>query len=100
MLIADLMMGGHPGGEPGRIQGLPVLEKFQPAFGIALDRLDIEFTQFIDADATVIDERTTAVVTPPVAVGILGPIPKQRPVEDPDGIDRLQLAIVRAALEL
>jgi hypothetical protein len=48
----------------------------------------------------VIDERATAVVTPPVAMGILGPLPKQGPVEDPDGIDRLQRTIVAAALQL
>jgi hypothetical protein len=48
----------------------------------------------------VTDERATADVATPVAVGVLGAIPKQRPVEDPDGIDRLQHTMVVAALQL
>jgi hypothetical protein len=71
-----------------------------PRRRIALDRLDIEFAQFEDADGPVIDERRPRSSRRPVAMGVLGPIPKQRPVEDPDGIDRLQRTIVAAALQL
>jgi hypothetical protein len=65
-----------------------------------LNRLNVEFAQFEDADGAVIEKQSAAVVTPPVAMGVLGALPEQGPVEDPDGIDRLQRTIVAAALQL
>ena len=53
-----------------------------------------------EADGPVIHERPASIVAQPIAMGVLGTIPEQGRVEDPDRVHRPQRTVVSAALQL
>jgi hypothetical protein len=94
-------VGVHPGRQGAGVESFAFGEELQPAFLFGVDGVGVEFVQFQQPDAAVVEQQASGAVAQAKVVDALGALLGQQVfAQQPDGVGGFEGAVVFAAVEL